>query len=70
MRNETTFIQTIPERIAYLILLYMHDQLTPDQHDELDAWVELSDENMERFAIVTDEDRIRLAMLSKLSGLY
>jgi hypothetical protein len=63
-------LQNIPEHIAYLMLLYMHAQLNSDQHDELDEWVVASNENMELFAAATDEKRIRLAMLSKLSGLY
>lgn len=70
MRNKAVYLQAIPEHIAYLILLYMHNQLTTKQHDELDAWVEASDKNRELFAAAIDEDVIRLTMLSKLSGLY
>lgn len=53
-----TSIKDIPERIAYLILLYMHGQLSTKQHDELDAWVVQSDENIELFAAATDDDHI------------
>jgi transmembrane sensor len=33
-------------RIAYLVLGYLRKTLTEAEHDELDAWVEASDENM------------------------
>ena len=55
-------IQLIPERISHLILLYMHGQLLPQQHDELDAWVEKSDENQELFVEATDDDHIVLTL--------
>jgi len=32
----------------------MHQLLSPEQHDELDAWVEYSDENMKMFEDLTD----------------
>jgi len=44
----------IPERIAYLILMYLHQLITPEQHDELDEWVEQSDSNMKIFEDLTD----------------
>jgi len=44
----------VPERIAYLILMYMHQLISPEQHDELDTWVEYSDENMKMFEDLTD----------------
>jgi hypothetical protein len=59
-------IQRIPERISHLILLYMHGHLLPEQHDELDAWVENSDENQELFEEATDDDHIALT-LNRLS---
>jgi hypothetical protein len=46
--------QHVPERISFLILLYIHQALTPQQHDELDAWVEESDENMRAFEDLSD----------------
>jgi len=52
-------ITEILEHIACLILLYIHGQLSLQQHDELDAWVEASDENVELFATATDDDHIR-----------
>lgn len=51
-------IQEVPERIAFLILMYMHEQITPEQHDELDAWVEGSDENMQLFEKLTDIESV------------
>lgn len=59
-------IKDIPKRIGYLILLYMHGQLTPKQHDELDEWVEASDENQELFVEATDDDHIAL-ILNKIT---
>lgn len=50
----------MPERIAYLILMYMHQTLSLAERDELDLWVEKSDENMELFAEATDIDHINL----------
>lgn len=45
-------------RIAYLILGYLRKTLTEAEHDELDAWVEASDENMLLFEELTDEKNI------------
>ncbi|MBO9681750.1 MAG: hypothetical protein J7502_03585 [Flavisolibacter sp.] len=61
-------IANIPEHIAYLILLYMHGQLTPEQHDELDAWVTESNENQELFVVATDEDHINLSLNRHVYG--
>jgi hypothetical protein len=48
----------LPERIAYLILLYLHHALSPDQHEELDKWVEENDDNMQVFEKYSDVDAI------------
>lgn len=45
-------------RIAYLIAGYIRKTLTVQEHDELDAWVEASDENMRLFEDLTDEAHI------------
>lgn len=45
-------------RVAYLIAGYIRKTLTEEEHDELDAWVEASDENMKLFEDLTDEDHI------------
>jgi transmembrane sensor len=60
--NDLPAIQQIPERIAYLILLYMHGLISPAQHNELDKWVEESDDNVELFATATDDDHIRFIL--------
>lgn len=39
----------IDKRIGYLIDAFLRDTITPDEHDELDAWVGTSDENMRIF---------------------
>lgn len=45
-------------RIAYLIAGYIRQTLTEREHDELDEWVEASDENMRLFEDLTDENHI------------
>jgi hypothetical protein len=45
-------------RIAYLIAGYIEQILSPEEHDELDRWVEVSDENALLFEEVTDEKNI------------
>ena len=42
-------IRQIPERIAYLILLYFHGKLTPLERKEIDAWISESDEHIHLF---------------------
>jgi len=48
-----------PERIAYLVAGFIKKTLTPSEHDELDAWVEASDENMLLFEEMTDEKQLQ-----------
>ena len=47
-------ILEVPERIGYLILLFLHKKLTSEEHNELDKWVEVSGENMKLFEELTD----------------
>ena len=56
-------------RIAYLIAGFIRKTLTETEHDELDAWVEASDENMLLFEELTDEKNIEanLAWMDKTS---
>jgi hypothetical protein len=49
-------------RIATLLAGYMRDNLTQEQHDELDEWVGASDKNMRLFEELTDESKIALAL--------
>jgi len=41
------------QRISYLIEVYNRQSITPEEHDELDAWVGASDENMRVFEELT-----------------
>ena len=56
-------------RIAYLIAGYIRETLTEIEHDELDKWVEASDDNMLLFEELTDEKNIEanLAWMDKVS---
>lgn len=45
-------------RIAYLIAGYIRDTLTENEHDELDNWVNESEENMRLFEELTDEQNV------------
>ena len=51
-------LSIVPERIGYLILLFLHRALTTDEHLELDGWVEDSAQNMETFEQLSDVDKI------------
>lgn len=57
-------------RIAYLILGYLRKTLSEAEHDDLDAWVEASDENMLLFEELTDEKNIEanLAWMENLQS--
>ena len=50
----------VPFRFARLIILFTSNMLSPEEHDELDKWVEASDENLEVFEALTSglEDKI------------
>lgn len=45
-------------RIAYLIAGYIRNTLAPEEHAELDSWVNESDKNMQLFEELTDEKNI------------
>lgn len=51
------------ERIARLVAGYIRHTLTPAEHDELDDWVNESDDNMQLFEELTDENNINSALL-------
>src|SRR5918996_842983 len=55
-------------RVAYLIAGFIRGTLTETEHDELDAWVETSDENMQLFEELTDEKNLEanLAWMDKI----
>ena len=55
-------------RIAYLVAGYIRKTLTEAEHDELDQWVEASDENMLLFEELTDEQHIE-ANLAWMEGV-
>lgn len=52
----------VPERIAYLIAGFIQQTLKPQEHYELDRWVEESDENMLLFEKLTDEENIEAGL--------
>ncbi|HUZ57818.1 MAG TPA: hypothetical protein VMU83_03450, partial [Hanamia sp.] len=56
-------------RIAHLIAGFIRKTLTEAEHDELDAWVESSDDNMLLFEELTDERNIEanLAWMDKVN---
>ena len=49
----------LAERMAYLIAGYINRTLTEKEHDELDIWVNESDNNMKLFEDLTDENNIK-----------
>jgi hypothetical protein len=56
---------TIDEKamgIAHLIAGYINQTLSPLEHDELDSWVEESDENALLFEELADEKNIEAGM--------
>lgn len=50
------------ERIAYLIAGHLRGTLTPSEMDELDEWITASDENLELFERLTNEDNLETAL--------
>ncbi len=60
IKNHTDFPENVPDpfRTAYLIAGYINDELTEDEHDELDDWVADNDDNMRLFEQLTDEKNI------------
>lgn len=55
-------------RIAYLIAGFIRQTITEKEHDELDDWVNASDQNMQLFEELTDEDNLaaNLAWMDKV----
>jgi ferric-dicitrate binding protein FerR (iron transport regulator) len=51
------------QRVAYLIALFIQGTISPEEHDELDAWVAESDDNMKLFEALTDENNIKQGLL-------
>lgn len=58
MNVSDEYTSGMPPRIAYLLVGFIHKTLTDKEHDELDAWVEESDDNMLLFEELTDENNI------------
>lgn len=56
------------ERIAFLIAGHLKGTLTNEEADELDNWITASDENLELFENLTDEDNIEHAMQQYLQA--
>lgn len=50
------------DRIAYLIAGHIQETLSPEERIELDDWVTQSDENLELFEKLTDEDNIDIGI--------
>ena len=48
------------QRVAYLIAGYIRKTLSENEHDELDDWVNASDQNMLLFEDLTDEKNIQM----------
>lgn len=49
----------VADRIAYLIAGYLKGSLSEAEHDELDAWIVASDDNLRLFEQLTDEEYLR-----------
>jgi hypothetical protein len=47
-------LKSVPETIAYLILLHLHNSLDEAEGEELDEWITASDENLEIFEELID----------------
>jgi transmembrane sensor len=54
------------DRVAYLIAGHINDTLTEPEKDELDDWITESDENLELFEKLTDEDNIEAGIQQHL----
>jgi hypothetical protein len=62
----------IDQRITYLIDAYLRESITPEEHDELDAWVGASDENMRIFEEKTgaNNEKIKEDKYKKYSSIW
>lgn len=58
-------LRSVPERIAYLSLLFMHNQISMYEHNELDNWVFASEENLQLFEELIDIPTLSTHDLSK-----
>jgi hypothetical protein len=47
-------VKDLPERIAYLILMYLLGELTPALRDELDSWVAETEDHSRLFHKIMD----------------
>lgn len=47
-------VKDLPERIAYLILMYLLGELTPALRDELDYWVAETEDHSRLFHKIMD----------------
>jgi transmembrane sensor len=63
--NDASHSEAAALRIAQLIAKYVKGTISPAEHDELDRWVEASDDNMLLFEQLTDEQAIQ----GQLQGL-
>ena len=50
------------DRLAYLIFGHVRNTLTKEEREELDEWLTESDENLELFEKLTDEDNIEIGI--------
>jgi ferric-dicitrate binding protein FerR (iron transport regulator) len=57
--NDASHSEAEALRIAQLIAKYVKGTISPAEHDELDRWVEASDDNMLLFEQLTDEQAIQ-----------
>lgn len=55
----------LAERMAYLIAGFLRGTLTEAEHDELDAWIVESDENLRLFEELTDEENLQTAIAGR-----
>lgn len=59
--KEAGHTEVDPDRIAYLIAGFLRGTLTTGEQDELDQWVDASDDNLRLFEELTDEDKLEQA---------
>lgn len=47
-------VTKVPDHVAKLILLFLHKKLSEEEHNQLDEWICVNDENLEVFEILSD----------------
>jgi hypothetical protein len=52
---------TVPKHIAMLIARFMEERITPEESERLGEWMELNDENMQMFELLTEERNTKWA---------